>query len=101
MTVQAEAFQTYEGPLTLKKGTNAMTVTLPLAGRAEEVIVRTDATDVPGNAFTVSLSAQEIAELPDDPDELEQILMQMAGPGATMRVNGFRGGRLPPKSQIQ
>ena len=99
--VEARAFQTYEGPLTLKKGANAVTVKLPLAGLAEEVVVRTEATDVAGNAFTSSLSAQEIAELPDDPDELEQVLMQMAGPGATMRVNGFRGGRLPPKSQIQ
>ena len=25
----------------------------------------------------------------------------MAGPGAVLRVNGFRGGRLPPKGQIQ
>jgi hypothetical protein len=99
--VEAAAFQTFEGPLTLKKGANAVTVTLPLAGLAEEVIVRTDASDVAGNAFTSSLSPQQIAELPDDPDELEQVLMQMAGPGATMRVNGFRGGRLPPKSQIQ
>ena len=74
---------------------------LPLAGLSEEVVVRTDASDLAGNAFTSSLSEQEIAELPDDPDELEQLLMQMAGPGATMRVNGFRGGRLPPKSQIQ
>ena len=31
----------------------------------------------------------------------EQVLEQMAGPGATMRVNGFRGGRLPPKIQIR
>lgn len=99
--VEAAAFQTFEGPVALKKGSNALTVTLPLAGLAEEVVVRTDATEVAGNAFTSSLSPQEIAELPDDPDELEQVLMQMAGPGATMRVNGFRGGRLPPKSQIQ
>ena len=99
--VEAEAFQIYEGQLTVKKGSNAVTVTLPLAGLSEEVVVRTDASDVAGNAFTSSLSEQEIAELPDDPDELEQLLMQMAGPGATMRVNGFRGGRLPPKSQIQ
>ena len=27
-------------------------------------------------------------------------LEQMAGPGAVLRVNGFSGGRLPPKSQI-
>ena len=99
--VEAEAFQTFEGPLTLRKGANAVTVNLPLAGLAEEVIVRTDSSDISGNAFTSSLSEQQIAELPDDPDELEQVLMQMAGPGATMRVNGFRGGRLPPKNQIQ
>ena len=101
LKVEADAFQTFEGTLTLKKGNNAVTVNLPLAGLSEEVVVRTDASDVAGNAFTSSLSPQEIAELPDDPDELEQLLMQMAGPGATMRVNGFRGGRLPPKSQIQ
>jgi Carboxypeptidase regulatory-like domain len=99
--VEAEAFQTYEGTITLKKGTNAVTISLPLAGLAEQIVVRTDANDAWGNAFTTSLSEQEIAELPDDPDELEQMLMQMAGPGATMRVNGFRGGRLPPKAQIQ
>src|SRR6185436_17922481 len=44
--------------------------------------------------------AAEIQELPDDPDEMERILKEMAGPGAVMRVNGFRGGRLPPKDQI-
>lgn len=99
--VAADAFETYEGPLTLKRGQNAVTVTLPLAGLAEEVVVETDASNVAGGGFTTELSEQEIAELPDDPDELEQLLMQMAGPGATMRVNGFRGGRLPPKNQIQ
>lgn len=101
LRVHAEAFQSFEGPLTLRRGANAITVTLPLAGLAEEVVVETDANDPSGQAFTNTLSEQEIAELPDDPDELEQVLMQMAGPGATMRVNGFRGGRLPPKNQIQ
>ena len=28
-------------------------------------------------------------------------LMQMAGPGAQLFIDGFRGGRLPPKDQIQ
>ena len=72
----------------------------PAAGRARRGSRRPDRQrrDVAGNAFTSSLSEQQIAELPDDPDELEQVLMQMAGPGATMRVNGFRGGRLPPKN---
>lgn len=101
LKVGADGFQSFEGPLTLKKGNNAVTVNLPVAGLAEEIVVRTDTNDASGNAFATTLSEQEIAELPDDPDELEQVLLQMAGPGATMRVNGFRGGRLPPKSQIQ
>ncbi len=101
VTVEAEAFATSEGNLELKKGTNAIVVQLPLAGVKEDVIVQENTQDLKGNAFTSSLSDQEIAELPDDPDELEQVLMQMAGPGATMRVNGFKGGRLPPKSQIR
>jgi hypothetical protein len=101
LKADAEAFQSYDGPITLKKGANQITLTLPLAGLNEQVIVRNNTDDVRGNSFTSELTPQEIAELPDDPDELQQVLDQMAGPGATMRVNGFTGGRLPPKSQIR
>lgn len=58
-------------------------------------------TDPRGNAFSNVLTAEEIAQLPDDPDELENAINQLAGPGAQLRVNGFRGGKLPPKSQIR
>jgi hypothetical protein len=98
---EAEAFEPFGGSLTLKTGNNAVTIELPLAGLTEEVLVETSTADDEGNGFTTTLGEQELAELPDDPDELQQVLEQMAGPGATIRVNGFRGGRLPPKSQIQ
>lgn len=97
----ADGFEPFEGALTIDRGANAVTLELPLAGISEDVIVETDSADTSGHGFTTELSEQEIAELPDDPDELQQVLEQMAGPGATIRVNGFRGGRLPPKSQIQ
>jgi hypothetical protein len=77
--VEADAFATSEGTLELKKGTTAIIVELPLAGVKEEVVVRENTEDLRGNAFTNSLSEQEIAELPDDPDELEAMLLQMAG----------------------
>ena len=38
---------------------------------------------------------------PTTPTNCSRCSRQMAGPGATMRVNGFTGGRLPPKSQIR
>jgi hypothetical protein len=62
---------------------------------------RERASDPRSDAFATILNQAQIDELPDDPDEMEQLLRDMAGPGAVLRVNGFRGGKLPPKSQIQ
>jgi hypothetical protein len=89
----------------VRSGENRREVKLAIARLAETVQVGRDAreraSDPRGDAFTTILSQQQIDELPDDPDEMEQMLRDMAGPGAVMRVNGFRGGRLPPKDQIQ
>jgi hypothetical protein len=78
---------------------------LAIAKIAEDVVVGQDprdrALDPRGNAFGNVLTREQIEALPDDPDEMEETLKQMAGPGATVRVDGFRGGRLPPKAQIQ
>ena len=78
---------------------------LDLAKVAEDVTVGQDprdrALDQRGNAFGNLLTREQIEALPDDPDEMEAALKEMGGPGASIRVDGFRGGRLPPKSQIQ
>ena len=78
---------------------------LNLAKVAEDVTVGQDprdrALDPRGNAFGNVLTREQIEALPDDPDDMEAALKEMGGPGATIRVDGFRGGRLPPKSQIQ
>ena len=80
-------------------------VTLSIAGMLEEIEVGQDPqeknTDPRGNAFSTVLSREQIDQLPDDPDQLEEALQQMAGPGASIRVNGFRRGGLPPKDQIR
>ncbi len=57
--------------------------------------------DAAGSAFSTVLTREQIEALPDDPEELEAALKAMAPPGATIRVDGFTGGRLPPKSQIR
>lgn len=80
-------------------------ITLKVATYAEEVDVARDpresATDPRGDGFSTVLTERDIEDLPDDPDELAAAIEQAAGPGAVMRVNGFRGGALPPKSQIR
>ena len=74
---------------------------LPIAGYVEEVEVTRDKTDQNINDnFSSALTQDQIDALPDDEDEMAEQLEQMAGPGAVLRVNGFSGGRLPPKSQI-
>jgi hypothetical protein len=78
---------------------------LNIAKIAEDVVVGQDprdrALDPRGNSFGSVLTRAQIEALPDDPDDMEAALKDMAGPGATIRIDGFRGGKLPPKSQIQ
>lgn len=77
-------------------------ITLEIAGFVEQVDVAQDTSDRQlFENFSQEMSADDIATLPDDPEELAQVLEEMAGPGAVIRVNGFDGGQLPPKSQIR
>jgi hypothetical protein len=88
--------------LRVRRGSNRREVTLTIPKYAEEVTVtRSDADRQLADVFSNVLTQEQIDALPDDPDEMEAVLREMAGPGATLRVNGFRGGRLPPKSQIR
>jgi Carboxypeptidase regulatory-like domain len=89
----------------LRPGLNRTEVTLEIDSIKADVQIADDAqtrnSDPYGPAFTNVLTAEQIAALPDDPDEFEAAINQLAGPGAQIRVNGFRGGKLPPKSQIR
>src|SRR5262245_53011639 len=53
----------------------------------------------------ITLSEQEIANLPDNEDDLRDFLNALAGGGVTgqganILVDGFSGGRLPPREAI-
>ena len=89
----------------VRPGDNRREITLPIEKVAESVAVGRDpataASDPKSDRFSNVLSRDQIEALPDDPDEMEQVLKEMAGPGATIRMDGFRGGKLPPKSQIR
>jgi hypothetical protein len=89
----------------VRAGDNRRTITLQLQKLDETVTVSRDkksaAMDPRGSAFSTVLTREQIEALPDDPDEMERVLKAMAPPGATIRVDGFTGGKLPPKSQIR
>jgi hypothetical protein len=102
--VQFEGFTPYEATLTLRRGAVNQTVTLKVAGLAEEVVVSNTAAEdaLRAATATTTLSQEEIDALPDDEEELRLVLEEMAGPGgATFLMNGFRGGRLPSRDEIR
>jgi Carboxypeptidase regulatory-like domain len=85
---------------------------LPLAiARVEESV--TVQSEVPAldlspenNAGAIILKGADLDALPDDPDELQDALQALAGPaagpgGGQLFIDGFTGGRLPPKSSIR
>ncbi len=101
LTVESEGFRAYTTDVSLRRGPNQTTARLSVAMK-EEIIVNEEAADRRrDNGFTTTLTQEELDALSDDPDEMAEQLMQMAGAGAQIFVDGFRGGRLPPKSQIQ
>lgn len=103
LLIDSPGFDPLEVPeQNVRRGQTNKEVTLAIAGFVEQLDVTRDKTDERmADTFATGLSKEEIDQLPDDPDEMQAVLEQMAGPGASMFVNGFSGGRLPPKSQIQ
>jgi carboxypeptidase family protein/TonB-dependent receptor-like protein len=70
---------------------------------AAETPLSTEATN---NANQTLISGRDLDALPDDPDELAAALQALAGPsvgpnGGQIFIDGFSGGRLPPKESIR
>jgi hypothetical protein len=63
-------------------------------------------TDPANNADAVVLKGQDLDVLPDDPEALASAVQAMAGPsagpnGGQIFIDGFTGGRMPPKESIR
>ena len=101
IAVSAEGFQGFAGPFTVKRGNNTAIATLTVAMREDVFVNEVSPEARRDNGFSTTLTKEDIDALSDDPDEMAEQLAQMAGPGAQMFIDGFRGGRLPPKDQIQ
>ena len=103
--IEAAGFKAYDLEEFDLSGTSRKEVSLEIDVIKVDVNVDEDpqvrASDPKTAAFSNVMTADQIAQLPDDPDELENAINQLAGPGAQIRVNGFRGGKLPPKNQIR
>jgi hypothetical protein len=85
-------------------------IALEILVKEENIEVQSDAAKVStasdNNASSVVLSGKDLDALSDDPDELQSELQALAGPsagpnGGQIYIDGFTGGRLPPKQSIR
>lgn len=101
-------FEQPEVAITAKR-TTSMDISLALTVQEATVTVEQEQpinTDPNANAGAVVLKKDDLRALPDDPTELEAALQALAGPaagpsGGEIYIDGFSGGRLPPKSSIR
>jgi len=88
---------------------NELIVVLTVSGVEETLDVavgETISNDADSNASATVLKGKDLDSLPDDPDELEAALQALAGSaagpdGGQISIDGFSGGRLPPKDAIR
>lgn len=110
--VVAEGFVEYEiGGLQVRADdTITHNVHLLMASVRQEVTVDESSAQLDvnpsNNAGAVVLSGADLSALSDDPDDLAADLQALAGPGAgpdggAIFIDGFSGGKLPPKSSIR
>lgn len=89
--------------------TETFDIKLDVTIEKQEVEVTREAavsTEPENNAGAIVLRGADLESLPDDPDDLAAALQALAGPsagpnGGQFYIDGFTGGRLPPKESIR
>jgi hypothetical protein len=99
-----------ETEVELKRGgRESMDLTLKVTIEEQKVTIAAEtplSTESTANANQTLITGKDLDALPDDPDELAAALQALAGPsmgpnGGQIFVDGFSGGRLPPKESIR
>ncbi len=106
---QAEGFQTVQlARVTVRAdGVQRVTLTLAIEVQQQQVTVSGDTLDSSPdkNGSAVVLKGSDLDALDDDPDTMQQEIQAIAGSdpdtGTQFFVDGFSGGKLPPKSAIR
>ena len=111
LEVTAPDFDTHSEMIRVTPEMNPLAVTMQLAIIAQNVEVTETRNEISidsdSSLSTTVLGREFIDALPDDEEELAAYLQQIAGTrggvggGGSFVIDGFTGGRIPPKDQIQ
>jgi hypothetical protein len=111
LVIAAPDFTTHTELVKVTPEMGPLSVTLELAAIAQNVDVTESQSEISidsdASLSTTVLGKDFIEALPDDEEELAAYLSQIAGSrggtggGGSFVIDGFTGGRIPPKDQIQ
>jgi hypothetical protein len=111
LEVSADGFDKSIQGISIGASNRPLTVTLSVAKITQQIDVEDNpnlvTVDPENNQTALVLKEDDIQSLPDDEDDLLAYLTELAGPraaasgGVQLMVDGFLGGRLPPKDQIR
>jgi Carboxypeptidase regulatory-like domain len=101
LVVNITTGQAASGNILMRPQTQKEEVTVSAANEDNTV-----STEPANNASALVLKKEDLDALPDDPDDLQADLQALAGPAAgpggnQIYIDGFTGGRLPPKESIR
>ena len=112
VTVTFPGFTPFSRSVAVAAGRTAqLPISLALGSEKQEITVQGEAgptvsVEPDNNATALVLKGEDLAALPDDPDDLSDALQALAGPaagpnGGSIYIDGFSGGQLPPKETIR
>jgi hypothetical protein len=112
VVVSFPGFAPVNKPVNVTAGSNVVVpIQMVVAASKQEITVADQSTtalsvEPDNNATALVLRGEDLAALPDDPDDLSDALQALAGPGAgpnggSIYIDGFSGGQLPPKESIR
>ena len=104
-------FTPFSKSVSVAGGTVQLPISLALGSQKQEITVQGQSgpavsVEPDNNATALVLRGEDLAALPDDPDDLSDALQALAGPaagpnGGSIYIDGFSGGELPPKETIR
>ena len=111
LEIAAPDFDTYTEVVKVTADMGPLSITMSLAQITQNVEVTETRNEIsidPDSSLQATVLGKEFIDtLPDNEDELTQYLQEIAGSrggaggNATFVIDGFTGGRVPPKDQIQ
>lgn len=100
LEIEATGFKPYAQNIEIKQGKNELSVRLEVKEIVENVdVTRALQETSVEDAFSNFLTKQQLAALPENPDDIEKALKRQFGNDAVIMVDGGRG-KIPPKSGI-